>query len=233
MRDCAKKLLIGGFCGFVGIVLCARLVIRVSEDRSSSVDVETEETRETVELITDGTDDVHQRVKYVYAPDEDVKKSRKEFLGDLYDGYNSVIELIESNSDKVFESIPEGRDEGYAVDLGLLYFQDLGIASGRLKEGSLDTSDMVVDKEKEYTNFYIWESLTIIDYFDNTRVIYAYNYPENLWNELVVVDYVNDKINTEITTDVMKIGDVKSVGGDVDHCKILKLGDFYVLYLRV
>lgn len=179
--------------------------------------IQSTEGRETVELVEEGSTELFQNVKNVYNTNEDVKEDVKSFLGDQYDRYSGVISMIESSSDAIFDSMSDvkGYDPENSTMIGKAFTENIGLENGM----------------QGISSFFIENSITVIDFFDDTRVIYAYDYPTNEYNELVVVDYKDiKKITTSL--DVMELGDVRSVSGVVENCKIQKFGDFYVLFIK-
>lgn len=194
-------------------------IVEETDVRNDDLSDEREqETRDKVELVEEGnTVDRFQKVKNVYSLNEDVDSAAKDFLGDNYEKYSGVINLIVSNSDAILNQIPEGR--GFnpvdCTTLGKAFTESLGLSNGM--EG--------------ISSFFIESSLTVIYYFDSTKVIYAYDYSNNPENELVVIDYANiEKDVTDLS--VMEIGDERSASGNVNYCKIQKFGDFNVLFLK-
>lgn len=194
-------------------------IVEETDVRNDDLSDEREqETRDKVELVEEGnTVDRFQKVKNVYSLNEDVDSEAKDFLGDNYEKYSGVINLIVSNSDAILNQIPEGRgfDPTDCTTLGIAFAESLGLNNGM----------------KGISSFFIENSLTVIYYFDSTKVIYAYDYPNNPENELVVIDYANiEKDVTDLS--VMEIGDERSASGNVNYCKIQKFGDFNVLFLK-
>lgn len=233
-----RKFLIG--LGVVVFVVVAGVVVYMGVDRDSKTPLETElggyeglldevrrdmEFRESVEtdaygdLVDDGSSEQYKYAKFVYDVDSNIDEEVKLFLGDKYALYESALEKIRLECSAVMRNIPEGRD-GYNP----LSSRTIGVA--------YTDSCMLETGLEGYENFFIENALTTIDFFDDTCVVYAYNYPENKNNELVVVDYKNILVNTEYSTSVMELGDVRSVSGFRENSVIRKVGDFYVLYLK-
>lgn len=180
---------------------------------------ETEEVRKDMVFIEDDNDDNFQYVENVYDLEDDgLEEKKKEFLGENYEEYKPVLDKIRLECSAVMRSIPEGR-EGYNP----MESKPIGKAH--------TSSCMLREGLEGYDSFFITEALTVVDLFDETCVIYAYDYPNNAEKELVVVDYKNIEANTDYTK-VMDIGDVRSMSGYRENSIIRKVEGFYVLYLK-
>lgn len=177
------------------------------------------DTSETENIILDSESEEYnyQYVKSLFDTD-DIDIKVKEFLGDNYDKYSDVLTQITAIGESIINSIPVGSN--YTSSDSVIHDVSQEYVLG-LKTGSFFDAN----------SFYILDLLTVIDVFGDDIAICAYNYPENLDNELVVVDFSNTKVDTSLTG-MFEVGDIVSVKGSKGYYAFRNIDDFYVLFLR-
>ena len=206
------------------LLLCAwNIAVFIDGILNRHENEETEEVPETKRISKtfeyDGSDSVFQPVSKIY-DDRNLLERQIEYLDENYDEYEEVIDDIVAISDDVFDGLTSDYDR-YAelsdtVDCGKPHTFDIGL---RNKE-FLD-----------YGYFHISGMLYVIGLFDDTRVIYAYDYPNNEKKEIVVVDYKDIGANTE-KPEVIDFGDEHSFYGNTDYVDIREIDGFMVMFSK-
>ena len=202
------------------IIIVAAWNIAVFIERVTNKERETEEATEKPRINMvfdyDGTVDIYQPVLKVY-DSENLYERQVEFLDDNYDEYINVIEDIKDCADEIFSELSSGYDTSVteSKNYGKAFSFGLGLNSDFL--------------DNKY--FHISGTLIAIGFFDDTRVIYAYDYPVNADRELVVVDYCDIEANTTKPT-VLDFGDESGFYGNTEYVDIEQIDGFSVMFTK-
>lgn len=165
------------------------------------------------------------RVQSVYKEGlENVEKQQKKFLKDLYPEIKVILDEIYDLNDTIFDTIKEDPIENIE-NYDIKY---VGIENYYRSE----YIDCILDNlNGSYTTT---PTFSVIDYFDNTKVVYLFGYKNYLeGNWIFVGDLKNKTYTTEYPEDVIKIGDSgNSLTILTDYYIYKKIGDFNVIFYK-
>lgn len=149
---------------------------------------------------------------------ETYKEDQMKFLGENYDKFEEVLGNIEKDYSKIFMMIPGEYSIKGSNPKDVYSERNESIGLGELElEG--------------YDSISINRSLTIIGFVGDTVAIYAYDYPDCVSKELVVLDYSERDIRVQ-DTGMFKVGNLDNVFIPLNATKLMQYGDFKVLYSK-
>ena len=150
-----------------------------------------------------------QRVSKLFNT-EDLDIRQKEFLGDNYDYYYSILEYISNRYISCFTDLSEnGSEYNYECRQG----------------------DFSSDLLEEYGSVRITNTLCPIAFYGNSCVVYADSYPYELGRNLFVVDYSSAYANTDNDSNI-DFGTYMSLTVNRDNCLVETYNSFNIYYVR-
>lgn len=173
------------------------------------------ETNKKIEFDQEDTGEYVRTPELLY-DEGSVAEDQLNFLGENYDKFSDVLADVSDNYKKVFMMLPKEANL-YGENIKKLGLGSLKIDYNKVKEQGYDGISI--------------KNLTIIDFLDNTIVIYAFYYPDCESKELVVVDYSDRKFSTE-DADVLQIGEEMGLFIPMNASTVLELDGFSVIYTK-
>lgn len=189
------------------------------EDTEKVYEDETEEEEpEFNKEFTDINEETNEgKVSQLYDTN-DVDNRQLNFLGkDNYNELSSVLEKCKSGGFD-WSDVPQVKLESPGSDI---VSYTLG------QDDYLDLTEVMSHDMVTFNN-----DLTIVGLYDNTKVVYVYNYPNGLNDRIV---FFIDYSNTDFSLDTVKgwdFGDVRSESIIPSLCKVVDVGEFRVVMTR-
>lgn len=172
------------------------------------------------EFIDDDSDDDYKKTSVLF-DGERMKDRQKSFLGDDYDRFEGVFDIIEgSYADEISDLDYTDGDE---VD----YKNDKSIEE--VVYGKYNYIDY--DAWKEFDTIYIRDTLSILGMYGSHCIVFGYAYPTNERNELIVVDYSDVRLNPEVK-DLFDIGQYKDIMIRMKSTSMVEVEGFDVMYAK-
>ena len=201
----------------------AKLLVSVMSfnigDHVRVIRVESEDNSDTGDVYEDDTEELDLVYKDEVYDSTDIEERGDKFLSGLGDRYKSIITHIKNDYSAVFAEI-------YSTEEREDYENDYTEFSKYWGYGNIDLKDLVTN----YRTFVIKDSLTAIGFFDNTYVIYAYDYP--IGNAIVVMDYEDVLFSKEGYESDFDYGDTNNMYVESNFAKVLEYDDFTVLFAK-
>lgn len=180
----------------------------------SSADVVYENTKDEIKAPDIKEEEQFNKVSKLY-DSEDLDKRCRYYLSDNYNYYSDVFNYISENYESVFDEIDSNYTESgdKSNSYNYLYGEDLNF-----------------DDFFNYDYIGISYGPKIVNMFNNTYIVYSYNYP-NTKNMLIVYDYSDVKLNT-FSTKVFDFGQEDTLNIDMAKTKLLTYDEFSILFVK-
>lgn len=152
----------------------------------------------------------------VYDKRDVTDERQKQYLGDTYARYSEVLNEVGSNVVEYCSDVPE---KVYKQDSNIkLYNVDIN-------------SDMDLGNINQYSMVTFKNSLTVLGMYEDKYLVCAYNYPYNITNDLVCIDYSSTQFSTDFTKGY-DYGSVISLSVVPDCALIKDICGFKVLFTK-
>ena len=127
---------------------------------------------------------------------EQVDERQVEFLGDRYETYSLVLSTLEGMYKDAFTKV-KPRDTSSTENIVTLSYD----IKPKVTLEELEAIDLAIIKD----------SLTVIGLYDNTYVLFAYNYEDTEGRLLFFVDYTDVKFSSDSNLSSWDFGNVKNL----------------------
>lgn len=183
-------------------------------------------------------------IRYYEEHAEDLNKQRKIFLGDHYEEVSKVLSEIREEKDSVFSSIPEVtlKEEPSFIPIGDASRNVIPFAlNPRLDSTEADNTDeatYIKDfsflKENGNDNYSLLHCCSVIDYYDDTCVVYITGYKDNLVsNYIIVSELKNATVDSSYPPETIRVGDSEQFVKLYKDSYIEKnIGDYHVIFAK-